>query len=429
MPIRYNGRSSIMIFGKVKNEEKQFQELQEKEIQIVEEKEVSNNNLLNECLDYFIQSQPKELSLVQRGIKSKDSLMNEVERYLKGRKIKESQISEIKEMFAKYIWGYHILEDLICDENISDIKIISKDLIRVKIKGERYTSSVKFTSVEEVNRFIRIVAIKNRINVSDINAKQTFTDKQSNKDYILRITIVTDYITSAGHPYLHIRKIPKRKYTPEQLIEMGLATKEQMKYLINAIKSGKKIIFTGKGASGKTTILNTLIDEISHNKSGMVIQENEELFSSTHPDLMFLKVRSTNGEGKIQYSLKDLTISGLLMDIDYFIIGEIKGAEALYFLNAAKTGHVCLCSVHGENSTEAVDKIVDYMKYESDYSRADLLKMLKSIDIVVYMENFKCNEISEIVGYDYSNEELKYNTIYKNQVRTGAEIQKVQGVN
>jgi pilus assembly protein CpaF len=413
-----------------KKVQNQIIELKAKEIEVVEkgkeegEKEVSNKELLNDCLDNFITSQPKELSLVQRGLKSKAALLNEVERYLKNKKIEQSQVNIVKDMFSKYIWGYHILDELINDKDISDIKIISKDKIRVKLLGERYTSNVKFSTIDEVNRFVRIVAIKNRINISDINAKQTFTDKETNENFILRITIVTDYITSVGHPYLHIRKIPKEKYKPEQLIKLGLATEEQMKYLINAVKNDKKIIFTGKGSSGKTTLLNTLIDEIPHNKSALVIQENEELFSYTHPDIMFLKERSINGEGKIKYSLKDLTISGLLMDLDYFIIGEIKGAEALYFLNASKTGHTSFCTVHGENSTEAIDKLVDYMKYESDYSREDLLKMLKNIDIVVYMENFKCNEISEIIGYDYERGDLIYNTIFKNQVSTGLKSQK-----
>jgi pilus assembly protein CpaF len=143
----------------------------------------------------------------------------------------------------------------------------------------------------------------------------------------------------------------------------------------------------------------------------MVIQENEELFSDIHPDLMFCHVVTNRGEGKINYELQDLARGGLLADLDYFIIGEIKGAEALYFLNAAYTGHKCWASVHGISSTEAMDKLADYVKYASDYSKEDALRMLHNIDTVVFMKDFKVAEISEIVGWDEEAHNLKYKRV------------------
>lgn len=380
------------------------------------------NIMLDEVLQHFINNKPKTLMNVQRGINSKESLLKEVENFLKQKKISEEQIKEVKERFGKYIWGYHILEDLINDPTISDIKIIGSENIRIKRLGKRMTSDVKFSSNEELKRFISVVAIKNKTNISDINAIQKFTDKDSNKDFILRFNIATEYVNSVNNPYLHIRKVPKDKYSKEQLIKLGLATKEQMDYLVNEIKNGNGVIFTGKGASGKTTLMNVLLDEIPHDKSGLVIQEAEELFSKTHPDLMFQKVRLSKGEGKIEYTLKDLAINGLLTDLDYFIIGEIKGGEALYFLNASYTGHRVMASVHGTNSTEAINKLVDYMKYESDYSRTDLLKMVKSLGTVVFLKDFSVQEISEIVGFNDKKQELEYNMVFKGKEKINPSI-------
>lgn len=83
----------------------------------------------------------------------------------------------------------------------------------------------------------------------------------------------------------------------------------------------------------------------------------------------------------------------------------------MYFLNAAYTGHRCWASVHGVNSTEAIDKLADYVKYESDYSKADVLRMLKSLEIVVFMEEFKVKEISEIIGFDETAKTLIYQRV------------------
>lgn len=417
----------MFTFSKKKTQN-QFEDVKESEISPkdiiisqpkveLKKNKIDINSTLDEVLQHFTTNKPKSLMNVQRGIESKENLLKEVERFLNQKKIETEQIEEIKEKFEKFIWGYHILEDLINDPDISDIKVLGENNIRIKKLGKRLTSNVKFSSNEELKRFISVVAIKNKTNISDINAIQKFTDKDSNEKFILRFNITTEYVNSVNNPYLHIRKIPKEKYSKEKLIELGLATKEEMDYLVNEVKNGNGVLFTGKGASGKTTLMNVLLDEIPHDNSGLVIQESEELFSKTHPDLMFQRVRLSKGEGKIEYTLKDLAINGLLTDLDYFIIGEIKGGEAMYFLNASYTGHKVMASVHGNSSTEAVNKLVDYMKYESDYSRVDLLKMVKSIGTVVFLKDFKIKEISKIKDFDERIQDLTYDMVFKDGKR------------
>ena len=128
---------------------------------------------------------------------------------------------------------------------------------------------------------------------------------------------------------------------------------------------------------------------------------------------MFEHIITNSGESKVQYTLQDLARTGLLTDLDYFIIGEIKGGEALYLLNAAYTGHRCWASVHGINSTEAMNKLADYVKYSSDYTKEEALQMLSSINTVVFMKDFKVQEISEIERWDDVNKKIIYKTVYR----------------
>ena len=60
-----------------------------------------------------------------------------------------------------------------------------------------------------------------------------------------------------------------------------------------------------------------------------------------------------------------------------------------------------------------MNKLADYVKYESDYSKEDALKMLQSMEVVVFMKNFKVAEIAEVVGWDDEKKDLKYNLIYR----------------
>lgn len=354
--------------------------------------------MLDELLNYFIHVERQTLLLVERGIKDKNHLVAAADTYLRTRNVPADRRKKLIEHFCKFIWGYYILEEAINDRDISDIKVLSEDNVRIKRRGRRMNADIHFQSKSDYKRFISMVAVKNKTNLSDVNAIQSFTDKDSNKNFILRFNIATDFVNSNDVPYLHIRKIPKQKYSIEDLIKLNMLDEKTADYLINAAMESSGILFTGKGASGKTTLMNVLLDYIPHDKSGLVIQENEELFSNTHPDMMFQHIVQTHGEGKIQYDLKDLGRNGLLTDLDYFIIGEIKGGEALYLLNAAYTGHRCWASVHGMSSTEAFNKLADYVKYESDYSLSDIKKMLVSIKTIVYMKDFKVCEIAEVKG-------------------------------
>lgn len=372
---------------------------------------LDTEKLFDEIIDYFTRVEKTTINLVNRGLKDRAVLIQMVEDYLKEKHVPDDIIKNMVRMFENYVFGYHILEPLIDDETISDIKILRFDCVRIKRFGKRMTSDVKFKDEADLNRFMEHVAIKNRINISDINAIQNFTDKQSNEKFILRLNISSPYVNSVPNSYLHIRKISKNKRGMDYLIGAGMMDQKTAEYLIHQAKTARGMLFTGKGASGKTTLMNELLEHIPEENSGLTIQENEELFSYHHPDIMFQHTVENRGEGKICYSLQDLARNGLLLDLDYYIIGEIKGGEALYFLNAAYTGHRCWASVHGVSSTEAIDKLADYVKYESNYSKEDVMRMLRTMEVVVFMENFKVKEISEVVGFDEATHRLIYKRV------------------
>lgn len=368
----------------------------------------------DETIDYFVNIEKKSLGAMHRGVMTKGNFIKEIDTYLQRfPEYEESDRNEIIDKIKKFIWGYHILDDVINDPSISDIKIMGVDNIRVKRYGKREGTNLHFESKDDLKNFIKYVAVKNKINISDINAIQTFTDKESNPDYIMRFTVITEFLTSHGLPYLHIRKIAKNKITMDKLLEAKMFDEDIMNYLKDKAANAGGILFTGKGASGKTTVMNALLDCIPFDKSGLVIQENEELFSDVHPELMFEHIVTNRGESKVQYTLQDLARTGLLTDLDYFVIGEIKGGEALYMLNASYTGHKCWASVHGINSTEAMNKLADYVKYSSDYSKEEALQMLSNINVIVFMKDFKVNEISEVVGWDDKEKKLEYKTVYR----------------
>ena len=102
------------------------------------------------------------------------------------------------------------------------------------------------------------------------------------------------------------------------MIQKGVMPRHVADYLINKINT-TGIVICGKGASGKTTLLNVLLDCIDYGRSGLVIQESEEIFSNKHPDFMFQHITSSKN-GRPAYGLKEEATNGLLTDLVTFVM-------------------------------------------------------------------------------------------------------------
>lgn len=343
---------------------------------------------------------------------NKEKFLSDMEQYIdRVYRISEEKKARFLAYIEKYIFGFHVLTDLMMAEDISDIKVLAWDNVRIKQLGKRKSTKVSFWSTEDFRGFVEMTAVKNGVNIGNMNALQTFTDRKSSSQFIYRFDIATVAVNSTEEPYLHVRKVPKKKYSMEKLTQMHMLTPKMAEYLIRSRKEGYLLI-SGKNGSGKTYLLNALLDEIPFTESVLVVQENEELFSDIHPDMMFQHIAVRRGENKIHYGLKELVINGLLVDIDHIIIGEIKGGEAMYFLSAALAGCQGMTTVHSLDAAGALDKMADYCKWESDYSREEILKMLSCVNTIVYVEDFKVQEIVEHVGWDEESKKNRLETVY-----------------
>lgn len=351
-----------------------------------------------------------------------------------GNELTSEEKDLVIDLIKKELWGYGIIDDLIHDKGISDIKLYGPSRVRTKRTGKREGAAVTFADDGAYKMFVTKLLERNKVNLGTANAIQTFTDA-SQDDFILRITIISGLLVDGGKPVVAIRKIPKDKYTLENLEKAGMfkhrASGRTIKLdragikkyfsednadfnmLMNQMIRSKGILFTGKGASGKTTLMNAMIAEIPFDESVMICQENAELFDLVHPDLFSCHVMTNQGDSKISYELGDLTRAALLVDLDRVIVGEVKeGSEAAGLSKASMTGHKCWTSVHGESCEMAVDKMADYISQATGYSTRDSLKQLQGFEYVVHLRNFMVDEIIRIAGWDKEREALIFETVY-----------------
>lgn len=376
----------------------------------------------------------EELSL------SKEKILEGIREQMKeyvdadGSEMTEVQKDIVLELVRREMWGYGIIDDLVHDPAISDIKIYSADNIRIKKKGMRYDAGVKFESNKEYITFLTRLLERNKVNLGTANAIQTFTDG-TQEDVILRITVVSGLLTDSALPCIAFRKIPKKKYTMRDLEKAGmfsetdnrkqkknvrkkkervqLQSSQDMAELMEEIINSNGVLFTGKGASGKTTLMNAMISKIPSTESIMICQENSELFDNEHPDILTTHVLTNGGDSKVSYNLGDLTRAALLVDLDRIIVGEVKeGAEAAGLSKASMTGHKCWTSVHGESCEMAVEKMADYISQATGYSSKEAMKQLAAFEYVIHLSYFRIDEIIRIDGWDKEKESLNFIPVY-----------------
>lgn len=91
----------------------------------------------------------------------------------------------------------------------------------------------------------------------------------------------------------------------------------------------------------------------------------------------------------------------------------------MLFFDAISTGHRGYATVHADSSTTTLDRLVTLMKRDNKaqmYTDKYLRKLLsQSVDVVVYMKNFKIHEISEVI-YNAETDDAEYNPLFKFEV-------------
>lgn len=371
------------------------------------EKPGQQDQLMDLVQDYLTQKQ-NVLMQVRRGSMSRKDFLDEVRGHVAHYyPMPAKQQERLLQSFEQYVFGYSILSPLIDDADVSDVRVVAYDNVRIKRLGRRMDAGVSFASEKEYRQFVDYVATKNQVNVSNVNAIQRFTDNDSHPDFILRFTVSMPLVNTYDQPYLCIRKVPKDFPMLKKLTEREMLSWETAELLALRFRSGSTLI-CGGNSSGKTTLLNALKETLPDNMAVLVTQQADELTTMHHPDMMFLHSLPGAGESQVNYDLKDISIAGLTMDVDFFIIGEVKGEEALYLLNAAYTGQLCAATIHAPSADKALEKLVDYCLYESKYSRDELMKMMDCFQTVVFMEHYKVKQIFACTGWDRETRDLKY---------------------
>ncbi len=277
------------------------------------------------------------------------------------------------------------LQDLLRNEEVTEIMVNAKDKIYVEKKGKIELTNLSFTSNEHIQRIIgRIInPIGRRIDESTPMVDARLKDGS-------RVNAIIPPLALKG-PSITIRKFSKKMFSDDDLIRFGTLTSEIMQFLNVCVRIKKNILVSGGTGTGKTCLLNVLSSAIPTNERLITIEDTAEL-RLPHENLVSLESRPPNIEGKGTVSIRDLVKNSLRMRPDRIVVGECRGGETLDMLQAMNTGHEgSLTTVHANSAKDALIRLETMVMMVGIELPSSVVKnqIASAINIIVQLSRFQ----------------------------------------
>jgi len=202
-------------------------------------------------------------------------------------------------------------------------------------------------------------------------------------------------------PTFCIRKHASKIFSFEEYVEAKIMTESQVTHIKEAVKAKKNILVVGGTGSGKTTLVNTVLQEVAKTNDRLIIIE----------DTRELKCAAENYSSLRTSEAADMTRllkSTMRQRPDRIIVGEVRGAEALVLMKAWYTGHPGgLGTLHANGTLEALYRIEQLIEEAGVQPSRQFIAGVINVIIFITKNKLmerKVEDIKSVVGLDKDNQ-------------------------
>ena len=164
------------------------------------------------------------------------------------------------------------------------------------------------------------------------------------------VSVVMPPIAPEG-PFLRIWKIPQQEITFDKMVEWDFMSKSQAAYIKNLLQTDQCLILAGGVGSGKTTMLNSMLECLPTEYHLVTIEQYAEL-SINRPRTLRLVAPHNKAQ-----ELNELVEIASRSRGDCLALANIHGAEILPFIELLRDGHQGIMSISGENVFDAIKRM------------------------------------------------------------------------
>lgn len=204
-------------------------------------------------------------------------------------------------------------------------------------------------------------------------------------DPVLGIRIQASRPPVSPAAQMTLRKHPNTVYPLADWVAKGILTARQKDLLETLVLTHQSIVFSGAMGSAKTSLQNACIHVLRDRQERMVIIEDDPETICELEDYECLRVvRALDGQEAV--SLHSLCMDALRMSADRFVVGELRGPEALPAMQAFQTGHPGMCTVHAPSAKSTLLRIEQLIQLTSVDPQRRLIA--EAVNAVCHMEQW-----------------------------------------
>ena len=258
------------------------------------------------------------------------------------------------------------LFQLMADKKASDIFVSTGAPINIKINGTAMPINQQVMTPEIINGLLHEV-------LTDTQFREFEEALELNCNYGMegignfRLSV----FRQKGSPALVVRYIPAEIPKLESLNVPGVLAEVIME------KHGL-ILMVGATGAGKTTTLTSMLDYRNERKSGHILTLEDPI------EFVFKNKRSIVNQREVGSDTRDYKLAlknALRQAPDCIFIGEVRDKDTMSQAIAyAQSGHLCLATLHANNSYHALSRIIGLYPLENRPALlADLAVTLKAV--------------------------------------------------
>lgn len=274
--------------------------------------------------------------------------------------------------------GAGLIEDLYRLPDVEEVQVIGCDIFILR-NGEMTKHHRRFASVSEV------LLLQDRLSLcgkKPINERQPFI-----QSYLWnRSRLVMTRPPYSDLPSIHIRNFIVKDVSLERLVGLKTINEPMAELLRLLVRYHASFLIGGGTATGKTTFLFALAQEIPENERIRTLEKEFEvaLRERLRGSRNILAVREVEEIGlTMEESFKPL----LVMSPHWVIVGEAKGSEVAQMVQGALRGHDMMGTMHTKYRDSFISDVVDMMKQDGrQHDQTDAVRRVaRAFNLIVFL--------------------------------------------
>ena len=272
------------------------------------------------------------------------------------------QLTTLEQNMAKIDALFKIMND----QGASDLHLVAGSQPIIRVHGDMERVDYKSLENDELKEMLYEIAPENKIKLFE---------ETGDIDFAYEIPDLARYRANFFQQRQGVgavfREIPNEILTAEQLDLPGGITKLAM------LHEGM-VLVTGPTGSGKSTTLAAMVDYINKNKKCHIITVEDPVEFVHKGQNSVVNHREVGVHTK---SFKSALRGALREDPDIILVGEMRDLETIELaLEAASTGHLVFGTLHTQNATKTIDRVIDvFPAHQQAQIRTTLSESLKGV--------------------------------------------------